>query len=99
MPAQTQPDPCLAPDPGLYGKDQREAALVDMVNDGVEDLRKLCGHLIRHNYVSGAVAGAQGQGAGGGEVLCPGTLQSAPGITPVRRRRTRPSMFRSCRGT
>ncbi|XP_036115800.1 glutathione S-transferase P isoform X2 [Molossus molossus] len=35
---------------GLYGKDQREAALVDMVNDGVEDLRRLCGHLIRHNY-------------------------------------------------
>ncbi|MRT95143.1 hypothetical protein, partial [Xylella fastidiosa] len=24
---------------GLYGKDQKEAALVDMVNDGVEDLR------------------------------------------------------------
>ncbi|KAM7086079.1 glutathione S-transferase P-like isoform 1-T1 [Molossus nigricans] len=34
---------------GLYGKDRREAALVDMVNDGVEDLRRLCGHLIRHN--------------------------------------------------
>ncbi|XP_010836129.1 PREDICTED: glutathione S-transferase P [Bison bison bison] len=25
---------------GLYGKDQQEAALVDMVNDGVEDLRE-----------------------------------------------------------
>uniref|UniRef100_A0A8C9A586 Glutathione S-transferase P n=1 Tax=Prolemur simus TaxID=1328070 RepID=A0A8C9A586_PROSS len=37
---------------GLYGKDQREAALVDMVNDGVEDHRKRCGHLIHHNYIS-----------------------------------------------
>uniref|UniRef100_A0A8D1AWR4 glutathione transferase n=4 Tax=Sus scrofa TaxID=9823 RepID=A0A8D1AWR4_PIG len=35
---------------GLYGKDLREAALLDMVNDGVEDLRRLCSHLIRHNY-------------------------------------------------
>ncbi|XP_047631057.1 glutathione S-transferase P-like [Phacochoerus africanus] len=35
---------------GLYGKDLREAALLDMVNDGVEDLRRLCGHLIRHNH-------------------------------------------------
>uniref|UniRef100_A0A4X1T0S7 glutathione transferase n=1 Tax=Sus scrofa TaxID=9823 RepID=A0A4X1T0S7_PIG len=35
---------------GLYGKDLQEAALLDMVNDGVEDLRRLCGHLIRHNY-------------------------------------------------
>ncbi|ELK13262.1 Glutathione S-transferase P 2 [Pteropus alecto] len=34
---------------GLYGKDQREAALVDMVNDGVADLRNLCGHLIHHD--------------------------------------------------
>ncbi|XP_006171334.1 glutathione S-transferase P [Tupaia chinensis] len=40
---------------GLYGKDQREAALVDMVNDGVEDLRKRCGHLIHHNYEEGKV--------------------------------------------
>ncbi|XP_037696298.1 glutathione S-transferase P-like [Choloepus didactylus] len=38
---------------GLYGKDQREAALVDMVNDGVEDLRKLCSDLIHHNYEEG----------------------------------------------
>ncbi|XP_053781274.1 glutathione S-transferase P isoform X4 [Desmodus rotundus] len=30
--------------------DWREAALVDMANDGVEDLRKLCSHLIHHNY-------------------------------------------------
>uniref|UniRef100_A0A8D0QEW0 glutathione transferase n=1 Tax=Sus scrofa TaxID=9823 RepID=A0A8D0QEW0_PIG len=35
---------------GLYGKDLQEAALLDMVNDGVEDLRRLCSHLIRHNY-------------------------------------------------
>ncbi|XP_032976993.1 glutathione S-transferase P-like [Rhinolophus ferrumequinum] len=38
---------------GLYGKDQREAALVDMVNDGLEDFRKLCVHLVRHNYEEG----------------------------------------------
>ena len=38
---------------GLYGKDQREAALVDMVNDGVEDLRKLCVHLIHQDYEEG----------------------------------------------
>ncbi|XP_036991273.2 glutathione S-transferase P [Artibeus jamaicensis] len=35
---------------GLYGKDRWEAALVDMANDGVEDLRKLCSQLIHHNY-------------------------------------------------
>ncbi|XP_058382228.1 glutathione S-transferase P-like [Diceros bicornis minor] len=38
---------------GLYGRDQREAALVDMVNDGVEDLRKRGSHLIRHGYEEG----------------------------------------------
>ncbi|XP_047603287.1 glutathione S-transferase P isoform X2 [Lutra lutra] len=38
---------------GLYGKDQREAALVDMVNDGVEDVRRHCGRLIHHNYEEG----------------------------------------------
>uniref|UniRef100_F7BU09 Glutathione S-transferase n=1 Tax=Equus caballus TaxID=9796 RepID=F7BU09_HORSE len=38
---------------GLYGRDQREAALVDMVNDGVEDLRKRCSHLIHHDYEEG----------------------------------------------
>nr|XP_019593158.1 PREDICTED: glutathione S-transferase P-like [Rhinolophus sinicus] len=38
---------------GLYGKDQREAALVDMVNDGLEDFRNLCAHLVRHNYEEG----------------------------------------------
>ncbi|XP_024902064.1 glutathione S-transferase P [Pteropus alecto] len=37
---------------GLYGKDQREAALVDMVNDGVEDLRSKYGTFIYTNYVS-----------------------------------------------
>ncbi|XP_070313837.1 glutathione S-transferase P isoform X2 [Odocoileus virginianus] len=33
---------------GLYGADEREAALVDMVNDGLEDLRRCCSHLIHH---------------------------------------------------
>uniref|UniRef100_A0A4W2EB00 glutathione transferase n=1 Tax=Bos indicus x Bos taurus TaxID=30522 RepID=A0A4W2EB00_BOBOX len=37
-----------AADTGLYGTDEREAALVDMVNDGLEDLRRHCGHLIHH---------------------------------------------------
>uniref|UniRef100_A0A2I3H0H0 Glutathione S-transferase P n=1 Tax=Nomascus leucogenys TaxID=61853 RepID=A0A2I3H0H0_NOMLE len=37
---------------GLYGKDQREAALVDMVNDGVEDLRCKYLSLIYTNYIS-----------------------------------------------
>ncbi|XP_006893466.1 PREDICTED: glutathione S-transferase P-like [Elephantulus edwardii] len=44
---------------GLYGRDTRAAALVDMVNDGVEDLRKRCGHLIHHNYEEGKVQYAQ----------------------------------------
>ncbi|XP_022446954.1 glutathione S-transferase P-like isoform X5 [Delphinapterus leucas] len=35
---------------GLYGKDQREAALVDMANDGVEDLRRHCSHIIHHGH-------------------------------------------------
>ncbi|VTJ51162.1 Hypothetical predicted protein [Marmota monax] len=38
---------------GLYGKDQREAALVDMVNDGVEDLRCKYVTLIYTNYEAG----------------------------------------------
>ncbi|XP_068833383.1 glutathione S-transferase P [Capricornis sumatraensis] len=38
---------------GLYGKDQREAALVDMVNDGVEDLRSKYISLIYTNYEAG----------------------------------------------
>lgn len=47
--------------PGLYGKDQREAALVDVVNDGVEDLRSKYITLIYTNYVSpGAGAGHGG---------------------------------------
>ena len=41
-----------AADAGLYGTDEREAALVDMVNDGLEDLRRRCGHLIHHKRVS-----------------------------------------------
>ncbi|XP_034345694.1 glutathione S-transferase P 1 isoform X1 [Arvicanthis niloticus] len=38
---------------GLYGKDQREAAQVDMVNDGVEDLRCKYVTLIYTNYENG----------------------------------------------
>ncbi|OWK17547.1 GSTP1 [Cervus elaphus hippelaphus] len=37
---------------GLYGADEREAALVDMVNEGLEDLRRCCGHLIHHKRIS-----------------------------------------------
>lgn len=53
---------CLATDTGLYGKDQREAALVDMVNDGLEDFRNLCAHLVRHNYVSRGLSWCSGLG-------------------------------------
>uniref|UniRef100_A0A8I3PL19 Glutathione S-transferase P n=2 Tax=Canis lupus TaxID=9612 RepID=A0A8I3PL19_CANLF len=35
---------------GLYGKDQQEAALLDVVNDGVEDLRCKYALLIYTNY-------------------------------------------------
>ncbi|XP_044234384.3 glutathione S-transferase P isoform X3 [Ursus arctos] len=38
---------------GLYGKDQREAALLDVVNDGVEDLRCKYVMLIYTNYEAG----------------------------------------------
>uniref|UniRef100_A0A452QM52 Glutathione S-transferase n=1 Tax=Ursus americanus TaxID=9643 RepID=A0A452QM52_URSAM len=38
---------------GLYGKDQREAALLDVVNDGVEDLRCKYVMLIYTNYEEG----------------------------------------------
>uniref|UniRef100_A0A667H6C3 Glutathione S-transferase P n=1 Tax=Lynx canadensis TaxID=61383 RepID=A0A667H6C3_LYNCA len=38
---------------GLYGKDQREAALVDVVNDGVEDLRCKYITLVYTNYEAG----------------------------------------------
>ncbi|KAF6333145.1 glutathione S-transferase pi 1 [Rhinolophus ferrumequinum] len=37
---------------GLYGKNQQEAAMVDVVNDGVEDLRCKYGTLIYTNYIS-----------------------------------------------
>lgn len=47
----------LPPCPGLYGKDQKEAALVDMVNDGVEDLRCKYATLIYTNYVSAQARG------------------------------------------
>ena len=39
--------------PGLYGKDQQEAALLDVVNDGVEDLRCKYALLIYTNYEAG----------------------------------------------
>jgi len=38
---------------GLYGKDHREAALLDVVNDGVEDLRCKYVMLIYTNYEAG----------------------------------------------
>ncbi|XP_045146555.1 glutathione S-transferase P-like [Echinops telfairi] len=38
---------------GLYGKDPREVALVDVVNDGAEDLRCKYGSLIYTNYEAG----------------------------------------------
>ncbi|KAF6333143.1 glutathione S-transferase pi 1 [Rhinolophus ferrumequinum] len=38
---------------GLYGKNQQEAAMVDVVNDGVEDLRCKYGTLIYTNYEAG----------------------------------------------
>ncbi|KAG8522712.1 Glutathione S-transferase P 1 [Galemys pyrenaicus] len=38
---------------GLYGRDPREAARVDMANDGVEDMRRHCSYLIRHNDEEG----------------------------------------------
>uniref|UniRef100_A0A8C3VZG1 Glutathione S-transferase n=1 Tax=Catagonus wagneri TaxID=51154 RepID=A0A8C3VZG1_9CETA len=38
---------------GLYGADPREAALLDMVNDGVEDLRCKYATLIYTNYEAG----------------------------------------------
>ncbi|XP_075785232.1 glutathione S-transferase P [Pelodiscus sinensis] len=41
---------------GLYGKDQQEAAQLDMVNDGVEDLRLKYAQLIYQNYEKGKTA-------------------------------------------
>ncbi|XP_020824069.1 glutathione S-transferase P [Phascolarctos cinereus] len=38
---------------GLYGKDDQEAAVLDMANDGVEDLRLKYIHLIYQNYEEG----------------------------------------------
>ncbi|XP_029430188.1 glutathione S-transferase P 1-like isoform X2 [Rhinatrema bivittatum] len=37
---------------GLYGNDDKEAALIDMVNDGVEDLRKKYAGLVVQHYES-----------------------------------------------
>uniref|UniRef100_A0A8C4L809 glutathione transferase n=1 Tax=Equus asinus TaxID=9793 RepID=A0A8C4L809_EQUAS len=62
---------------GLYGRDQREAALVDMVNDGVEDLRKRCSHLIRHDYISFADYNLL-ELLLSHQVLAPGCLDSLP---------------------
>ncbi|XP_071767531.1 glutathione S-transferase P-like [Centroberyx gerrardi] len=38
---------------GAYGKDAREATLIDMMNDGVEDLRLKYGKLIYQEYETG----------------------------------------------
>ncbi|XP_078529979.1 glutathione S-transferase P 1-like [Lissotriton helveticus] len=38
---------------GLYGKNDKEAALIDMVNDGVEDFRVKCGRFIQTEYETG----------------------------------------------
>ncbi|XP_013918809.1 PREDICTED: glutathione S-transferase P-like [Thamnophis sirtalis] len=46
----------LARNHGLYGEDAKEAALLDMVNDGVEDLRNKYARLIYQNYESGKAA-------------------------------------------
>ncbi|XP_042302011.1 glutathione S-transferase P [Sceloporus undulatus] len=43
----------LARNHGLYGQDEREATLLDMVNDGVEDLRIKYARLIYQNYDAG----------------------------------------------
>uniref|UniRef100_G1KCD8 Glutathione S-transferase n=1 Tax=Anolis carolinensis TaxID=28377 RepID=G1KCD8_ANOCA len=43
----------LARNHGLYGQDAREATLLDMVNDGVEDLRVKYARLIYQNYDAG----------------------------------------------
>ncbi|CAJ0965434.1 unnamed protein product [Ranitomeya imitator] len=43
----------LARNHGLYGKNHREATLIDMVNDGVEDLRLKYLRLIYQNYDNG----------------------------------------------
>ena len=85
-----------AADAGLYGTDEREAALVDMVNDGLEDLRRRCGHLIHHKRVS---RWGRRSGLGRGGCLGPGPPQATTGITSFHRRRTKPNMFRSCRRT
>ncbi|KAM4615484.1 glutathione S-transferase P-like [Polymixia lowei] len=41
---------------GAYGKDAKEAALIDMMNDGVEDLRLKYGKLIYQEYDTGKAA-------------------------------------------
>ena len=41
------------PCPDAYGKGAREASLIDMMNDGVEDLRSKYIKLIYQEYVSG----------------------------------------------
>ncbi|XP_044278682.1 glutathione S-transferase P [Varanus komodoensis] len=46
----------LARKHGLYGQNPQEAALLDMVNDGVEDLRVKYARLIYHNYEAGKAA-------------------------------------------
>ena len=38
--------------PGLYGSSEQETTLIDILNDGVEDLRKQYTTMIYKNYVS-----------------------------------------------
>ncbi|XP_066491249.1 glutathione S-transferase P [Tiliqua scincoides] len=46
----------LARNHGLYGQDAKEATLLDMVNDGVEDFRLKYVRLIYQNYENGKAA-------------------------------------------
>lgn len=50
---------------GLYGKDLKEATLLDVANDGVEDLRRKYIHLIFQNYVSKGAGQTPWMGRGG----------------------------------
>ncbi|CAD7693169.1 unnamed protein product [Nyctereutes procyonoides] len=78
---------------GLYGKDQQEAALLDVVNDGVEDLHCKYALLIYTNYEAGkeeyvkALSGylkpfetllSQNEGGQASWVLAPSRLDSFP---------------------
>uniref|UniRef100_A0A6I8NB01 Glutathione S-transferase n=1 Tax=Ornithorhynchus anatinus TaxID=9258 RepID=A0A6I8NB01_ORNAN len=77
---------------GLYGKDTREAALIDMVNDGVEDLRLRYVRLIYQNYISFADYSLLDVLLNH-EVLAPGCLASFPLLQAyVKRLSARPKL-------